>query len=102
MSPADSPSAPGPALAGPGAPGIPAPPRRKPRSVASGRLTAASGLGLGVGVLWLSLIVLLPIAAIVVTSFQDGPSVFWDSVSSPEALATLRLTVGAALLVTVL
>ena len=102
MSPADSPSAPGPALAGPGAPGVPAAPRRKPRSVASGRLTAASGLGLGVGVLWLSLIVLLPIAAIVVTSFQNGPSAFWDSVSSEEALATLRLTVGAALLVTVL
>jgi sulfate/thiosulfate transport system permease protein len=88
-----------------GAPGVqvaPAPPRRPPRSVASGRLTTVSGLGLGVGVLWLSLIVLLPIAAIVVTSFQDGPSSFWNSVSSEEALATLRLTVGASLLVTVL
>jgi sulfate transport system permease protein len=94
-------SAPG----GPGVLGVPStapPPRRPPRSVASGRLTAVSGLGLGVGVLWLSLIVLLPIAAIVVTSFQDGPGSFWDSVSSTEALATLRLTVGAALLVTVL
>jgi sulfate transport system permease protein len=78
------------------------PPRRRPRSVASGRLTSASGLGLGVGVLWLSLIVLLPIAAIVVTSFQDGGGVFWDSVSNPEALSTLRLTVGAAFLVTVI
>jgi sulfate transport system permease protein len=78
------------------------PPRRRPRSVASGRLTSASGLGLGVGVLWLSLIVLLPIAAIVVTSFQDGWSTFWDSVSNTEALATLRLTVGAALLVTLI
>jgi len=80
----------------------PPPPRRRPRSVASGRLTSASGLGLGVGVLWLSLIVLLPIAAIVVTSFQDGLSTFWTSVSTSEALATLRLTVGAALLVTLL
>jgi sulfate transport system permease protein len=78
------------------------PPRRRPRTVASGRLTPVSGLGLGVGVLWLSLIVLLPIAAIVVTSFQDGTSSFWDSVSTPEALATLRLTVGAALGVTVM
>jgi len=81
---------------------VPPPPRRKPRSVASGRLTAASGLGLGVAVLWLSLIVLLPIAAIVVTSFQNGPASFWDSVTTPEALATLRLTVGGAALVTVL
>jgi sulfate/thiosulfate transport system permease protein len=78
------------------------PPRRRPRTVASGRLTAVSGLGLGVGVLWLSLIVLLPIAAIVVTSFQDGTASFWSSVTSPEALATLRLTVGAALGVTVI
>ncbi len=81
---------------------VPPPPRRRPRSVASGRLTPASGLGLGVGVLWLSLIVLLPIAAIVVKSFQDGGASFWSNVTDPEALATLRLTVGAALLVTVL
>jgi sulfate transport system permease protein len=54
-----------------------------------------------VGVLWLSLIVLLPIAAIVVTSLQQGPSAFWSTVTSSEALATLRLTVGAALLATV-
>src|SRR3954452_4421312 len=97
-----TPATPGPALAGPGVPGIANPPRRRPRSVASGRLTSTSGLGLGVGVLWLSLIVLLPIAAIVVTSFQDGFSTFWTSVTSSEALSTLRLTVGAALLVTLL
>jgi sulfate transport system permease protein len=87
---------------GTGGAAIPAPPRRRPRSVASGRLTPVSGLGLGVGVLWLSLIVLIPIAAIVVTSFQNGPASFWNSVSAPEALATLRLTVGASVLVTVL
>jgi sulfate transport system permease protein len=80
----------------------PAPPKRRPRSVSSGRLTLTSGLGLGVGVLWLSLIVLLPIAAIVATAFQDGVSSFIDSVTSPEALATLRLTVGASLLVTLI
>jgi sulfate transport system permease protein len=69
--------------------------------VSSGRLSAASGLGLGLGVLWLSLIVLLPIAAIVATSLQEGSSAFWSTVTSEEALATLRLTVGAALLATV-
>jgi sulfate transport system permease protein len=76
-------------------------PRRRPRPVSSGRLSTASGLGLGVGVLWLSLIVLLPIAAIVVTSLQEGVSAFWSTVTSEEALVTLRLTVGAALLATV-
>jgi len=75
-------------------------PRRRPRPVASGRLAPASGLGLGVGVLWLSLIVLVPIAAIVVTSLGQGFGVFWQTVTAPEALDTLRLTVGAALLAT--
>ena len=101
-SPDRSPAAPGSAVAEPGVPGVATPPRRRPRTVASGRLSPASGLGLGVGVLWLSLIVLLPITAIVVTSFENGLDSFVDSVSSPEALATLRLTVGASLLVTAL
>jgi sulfate/thiosulfate transport system permease protein len=79
----------------------PAPPRRRPRPVSSGRLSAVSGLGLGLAVLWLSLIVLLPIAAIVVTGFQDGLSTFWSNITSSEAAAALRLTVGAALLATV-
>jgi sulfate transport system permease protein len=75
-------------------------PKRRPRPVSSGRLTPTSGLGLGVGVLWLSLIVLLPIAAIVVTAFQDGFGTFTDSISSSEALSTIKLTVGASILVT--
>ena len=75
-------------------------PRRRPRPVASGRLAPASGLGLGLSVLWLSLIVLVPIAAIVVTSLGQGFGVFWQTVTAPEALDTLRLTVGAALLAT--
>jgi sulfate transport system permease protein len=65
--------------------------------IASGRLSRASGLGLGAGLLWLSLIVLLPIAAIVSTSVQGGANAFWTTVISAESLATLRLTVAAAL-----
>jgi sulfate transport system permease protein len=78
------------------------PPRRRPRPVSSGRLSPASGLGLGVGVLWLSLIVLLPIAAILFTSVQDGFGTFVDNVTSSEALATIRLSVGTSLLATVI
>jgi len=79
----------------------PAPPAasRWARGATDGGLTPAAGLGLGVGVLWLSLIVLLPIAAIVVTSFEDGVGTFWDNVMREEALGTIRLTVGASLLV---
>lgn len=72
----------------------------RPRSTSSGRLTRPAALGLGLGVLWLSLLVGLPVAAIVVTSFGEGPGAFWAEVTSTQALATIRLTVGAALLAT--
>ncbi|GAB6900501.1 sulfate ABC transporter permease subunit CysT [Kineosporia succinea] len=80
----------------------PAPPRRRPRPVSSGRLTTASGIGLGVSMLWLSLIVLLPIASIVVVALQTGFGPFWESVTDAEALDTIKLSVGAAVLVTVI
>lgn len=81
-------------------PPVDAAPRRRPRPVSSGRLSAASGLGLGVGVLWLSLIVALPVASIVLVGLQSGPAAFVAAVTDPEALDTIRLTVGSAVLVT--
>jgi sulfate transport system permease protein len=51
-----------------------------------------SALGLGVATLWLSLIVLLPLAAVVDRSLQDGLADFWASVSSRQAVAALRFT----------
>lgn len=63
----------------------------------------ARGLGrpLGVGLvgLWLSIIVLLPLAALTVTSFEEGWSGFWDAVTAPVALASLRVTVGVSVVV---
>jgi sulfate transport system permease protein len=76
-------------------------PGGRPRGPAGGRLAPASALGLGVGVLWLSLIVLLPIAAIVATSFRPGPGAFRAAVTAPEAMSALGLSVGSALLATV-
>jgi sulfate transport system permease protein len=74
-----------PALPAPAAPPTPGAPKARP------------GLGrpLGVGLvgLWLSLIVLLPLAALTVTSFEEGWSGFWDAVTAPVALASLRITV---------
>lgn len=52
-----------------------------------------SPLTIGIGWLWLSIIVLLPLAAITVQSFGDGWSGFWDAITAPAALDTLGITV---------
>lgn len=49
-------------------------------------------LQVGVAVLWLSLIVLLPLAAILLTSVEGGVDAFWSAVTSPSALASFRVT----------
>ncbi len=55
------------------------------------------GLALGWTVTWLSLIVLLPLATLAWKSASLGPERFWELASSPRALASYRLTFGAAL-----
>jgi sulfate/thiosulfate transport system permease protein len=40
----------------------------------------------------------LPLAAVVAASREDGLSGFWDSISNPEAVAALKLSVVAAIL----
>ncbi len=58
------------------------------------RVTGSVGpLGIATAVLWLSIIVLLPLAALTVTSFEDGWGGFWDAVTAPAALDSLRITV---------
>ena len=64
------------------------------------RTSRAGGLTLGVTTLWLSVIVLLPLAALVDRSFQDGLGTFWDAATGRQAMAALRFTVGVSLLVT--
>jgi sulfate transport system permease protein len=72
-------------------------PRRQARPSADRqRLSAASGAGLGLAVLWLSLLVLLPLAAVVAKGAGAGLEDFWAAVTAPEALAVIRLTVLAA------
>ncbi|HVP00951.1 MAG TPA: sulfate ABC transporter permease subunit CysT [Solirubrobacteraceae bacterium] len=65
-----------------------------PAGVRPGRLS------IGVVTLWLSLVVLLPLAAVVAKSLQGGIGAFWAAVSSAEAVAALRFTVLVSLLVT--
>lgn len=56
-------------------------------------------LGLGVATLWLSIIVLLPLAAILVESLGDGWSGFWAAITAPNALAALWVTIWVSLVV---
>jgi sulfate/thiosulfate transport system permease protein len=64
-------------------------------------LGGVAGLGLGVVVLFLSLVVLLPLAATVAQAAEGGWSGFWAAVTTPQAVTSLELTVGASALVTV-
>lgn len=72
------------------APGSPAPAGFLGRGKA---FSGVSPLGIGVAALWLSIIVLLPLAAITAQSFTDGWSGFWDAVTDPSALDALGITV---------
>ena len=57
---------------------------------------------LGVTLLWLSLIVLLPLAALVMRPWELGLAGVWQSISAPRVLAALRLSFGTAALAAVL
>ena len=54
------------------------------------------GLSLGITILWLSLIVMIPLAAVFVRSLGDGWGAFWAAAGSPRAMAAYRLSFGAA------
>jgi sulfate/thiosulfate transport system permease protein len=59
------------------------------------------GLTRGLVVGYLSVMVLLPIAAVAATSLEGGIGAFWDAVSAPQAVAALKLTVISSLIVVV-
>ena len=60
------------------------------------------GSGYGVVVLYLSLIVLLPLAAVASEAFAGGLGTFWEQVTSPLAVKSLKLTVVCSLIVVVI
>ena len=63
---------------------------RAPRTRAARR---GGGVGVGVATGYLSVIVLLPLAAVVARSADGGAGAFWRAVSNPQAVAALKLTV---------
>ena len=70
---------------------LPLPRRRSGAGVPSG------GLALGVSMLWLSVIVLIPLAAVVARSLDGGLDAFWQAVSSRQAISALRFSLFVAL-----
>jgi sulfate transport system permease protein len=55
------------------------------------------GLTLGYTMVYLCLLVLIPLSAVFVRSFGSGWLHFWEVVTSPRVLASLRLSFGASL-----
>jgi sulfate/thiosulfate transport system permease protein len=70
-----------------------------PRRALPGLRLGGPGLTRGLVVGYLSIMVLLPIAAVVSRSFADGFDAFWQSVTSEQALAAMELTLLASLAV---
>ena len=63
-------------------------------------LTRSAGLGLGLALIWFSLLVLIPLTAILVQASEGGWPAYLAALTSEQTLAALQLTVGHALLVT--
>ncbi len=68
---------------------------RGPRALGSG-----SALALGISLTWFSLLVLIPLAAVLITAAGGGWTEFWETITSPQTASALRLTIGMSFLVT--
>ena len=75
-------------------------PGRTRRTPAADQLQAGSALALGISTLWFSLLVLIPLAAVVAAAAADGWSDFWAVLTSSQTAAAIILTVTQALMVT--
>jgi sulfate transport system permease protein len=62
------------------------------------RVLPGFGLSMGYTLTYLSLIVLIPLAAVFVRTTSLSLDAFWEAVASPRVLASYRLSFGAALL----
>jgi sulfate/thiosulfate transport system permease protein len=75
--------------------------RPAPSSRNSGRsLTPGAGLGLGIAMVWFSLLVLIPLSAIIVKAAGGGLSTFQSVFTDDNTRAALLLTVASSLIIT--
>jgi sulfate transport system permease protein len=81
-------------------PGRAAPKRRSAKPVNS--LNRGSWLGLGIAMTWFSLLVLIPLAAVVAQAVAGGWGAFVDTLTNEQTMAAIRLTVMQSLVVTVI
>ena len=65
-----------------------------------GALSLGSGVGLGVGMIWFSLIVLIPLSAVIVKAQSGGWDGYWHTITNAQTWAAIKLTVVQSLLVT--
>ena len=84
--------------------GGPLPWRLRPSLGGGGRLGSigASVLGRGMLGIYLSVLVLLPIAALLAQASHGGSASFWREISTPQAVAALKLTLVASAIVVAL
>jgi sulfate/thiosulfate transport system permease protein len=75
-------------------------PGRSKRSTPRNTLTRGAGLGLGIAMLWFSLLVLVPLSAIVAVAASGGWSQYLDVLRNDQTWAALTLTVSQAAIVT--
>lgn len=65
-------------------------------------LNRGSGIALGLAMIWLSLLVLIPLAAVLVQASTGGWDGFWATVTNEQTQAAIRLTVSHAMIVTLI
>lgn len=73
---------------------------RRRRASPRNTLTPGAGLGLGIAMIWFSLLVLIPLIAIIVTAGEGGWSAYFNVLRSDQTWAAVKLTVGQAAIVT--
>ncbi|GEP33759.1 sulfate ABC transporter permease subunit CysT [Nocardioides szechwanensis] len=71
-------------------------PRRVRRSTPRNTLTRGAGLGLGIAMLWFSLLVLIPLAAVIAAAGEGGWDGYFQVLRNDQTWAAVTLTVGQA------